>query len=166
MRPLQLILVSLLLSAPAIAPAVAKAHGGEAAISTFPAQAPPGGEVTVFGEDLEADAPMQIHLLTADGELLIAEPRTDEAGHFSASVTLPDTLAERIYELRLTAPSGASTSTFVTVVGSDTGATEGDARTHSYSTSGLLMAAVLALAGIGLLALALRPTKSKRRAGG
>ena len=165
MRVLQLILATLVLSAPAVVPVVAKAHGGEPAIGTFPAQAPAGGEVTVFGEDLEPDAPMKLHLLTADGDLLVAEPRTDEAGHFSATVTLPDSLTERNYELRLTSPSGESTSTFVAVVGSQAGPAEGSASTPSDATSGLLTAAVLALAGISLLVLATRPTKGERRAG-
>ena len=166
MRLRQLILVILLLSAPAIVPAVAQAHGGEPAISAFPAQAAAGGELTVFGEDLEPDASMQLHLLTAEGNLLVAEPRTDAAGHFTAKVTLPDTLTERTYELRLTAPTGASTSTFVTVVRSDTGAADRNPSTPSNSSTGILTAAVLTLAGIGLLILALRRTTRQRRAEG
>ena len=166
MRLLQLFLVVLLLSASAILPAVAGAHGGEAGISAFPAQAPAGGELTVFGEDLEPDASMQLHLLTAEGDLLVAEPRTDAAGHLTANVTLPETLTERTYELRLTAPTGASTSTFVTVVRSDTGAAERNPSTPSISSIGVLAAAVLALAGLGLLILALRRTARERRTEG
>ena len=166
MRLLRLVLVPLLLSVAAIIPPAAQAHGGEAVISTFPAQAPAGGEVTVFGEDLEADALMQLHLLTADGDLLVAEPMTDEAGHFSAKVTLPETLTERTYELRLTAPTGASTSTFITVVSPGAREAKGNASTSSDPRSGLLMAGVLALAGMGLVVLALRPAKGKSRGEG
>ncbi|MGH2401263.1 MAG: hypothetical protein ACRDE6_01010 [Candidatus Limnocylindria bacterium] len=162
MRLLRPNLAILLLSMATLVPAVASAHGGEAGITTFPAEAPAGGPVTAFGEDLEPETPMQLHLLTADGDLLVAEPTTDEAGHFSMTLTLPDTLTERTYELRLTSPSGESISTFVTVAGSGTDAADAPANASSGSTSGLLWAAILGLGGIGLLALALRPTKGER----
>ena len=164
MRLLRPILAIAALCALASLPAVTWAHGGESGIEVFPAHAEAGGEVTVFGEDLEIDAAMKLHLLTSDGEVLVGEPTTDEAGHFSETVILPANLTERLYELRLTAPSGFSSSTYVMVGGAATNAAEETASTSSDSRSGLLMAGVMALAGIGLVALALRPTKGERRA--
>jgi hypothetical protein len=163
MRRIRAALALLALCATVLVPGVTMAHGGEAGIEVFPAQATAGAEVTVFGEDLEGDTAMELHLLTADGEVLVGEPTTDEVGHFSETVTLPTNLTERVYELRLTAPSGYSSSTYVTVIGSETGAAEA-ADTSSDLSSGLLTAAVLGLAGIGLLALALRPANRARRA--
>src|ERR687898_1729171 len=87
--------------AAAFVPAVVNAHGGEAGILVFPAEAPIGATVTVFGEDLAPDTTLELYVLTAVGEVLIGEPMTDEIGHFSFEWTLPADLAPRVYELRL-----------------------------------------------------------------
>lgn len=135
-------------------------HGGETEIEAVPAEATGGDQVTVFGEDLEPSAIMALHLLTADGDELVGEPMTDEQGHFSFAFTLPTDLSERVYELRLTDPSGATTSTFIMVVGPET---TGDAEDPGPDNRGLLMAGVLGLAGVSLLALALGAGQGRRR---
>ena len=124
-------------------------------------EASAGDQVTVFGEDLEPRAEMTLHLLTADGDELVGEPMTDDQGHFSFALTLPADLAERVYELRLTDSSGATSSTFVTVVGPETAADAADPREDP--GGGLLMAGVLGLAGVALLVLALGTGRGRRR---
>jgi hypothetical protein len=136
-----------------IAPVLA--HGGEAGIDVFPTQASAGGQVTVFGEDLQPNTVMALHLLTADGDELVGEPTTDDVGHFSFPLSLPHDLGERVYELRLTAPSGESSSTFVTIIGSEA-AGRGAQSASADAGGGLIIAGAMALAGIGLLVLAAR----------
>lgn len=135
-----------------------RAHGGESGIDVAPAQVSAGGQVTVFGEDLEPSTLMALHLLTAEGDELVGEPMTDEVGHFSLPLSLPGDLAERVYELRLTAPSGESSSTFVTIIRAE--AADGGAGASPNTGTGLIIAGALALASIGLLVLALRPRRT------
>lgn len=134
------------------------AHGGDAGIEVRPAQASAGDEVTVFGEDLEPSTLMALHLLTARGDELMGEPMTDEAGHFTLRLSLPEDLTERVYELRLTAPSGQTSSTFLTIIRSE--ASDGSAGASPDAGMGLIIAGILALGGLGLLALALRPRRT------
>jgi hypothetical protein len=164
MRALRPFLAVAALCTLALLPTAAMAHGGETGIDVFPGQAQAGAEVTVFGEELEGDAVMELHLVTSDGMVLLAEPKTDDVGHFTQSVTLPASLTERVYEVRLTMPDGRTASAYVTVVAADPAAPATAPASDEGGAGPLVLAGVVALGAVALLAALVLPAGGARRA--
>jgi hypothetical protein len=113
-----------------------------------------GESVTVYGDDMSPGVPGLLHLLTADGELLVGRADIGPDGHLIAAIQVPADLPPRVYELRLTDDLGLTFSTFITVVGA---AAEGEP-----ALALRFLAVAGAMLAIGMLAWAIWPRSSRR----
>jgi hypothetical protein len=92
-----------------------RAHGEGASINVTPNPATAGETIQVFGDNFAAGDGISVEIRTAGGDELLFEGQADDAGHLTASVSLPDDLSERVYEVRSTADDGSEASMFLTV---------------------------------------------------
>jgi hypothetical protein len=133
MRPLLVVLLALLVAAPAFA------HGGGEPLVFVPLDHVTQGEkFPVVGADLD---PSTTVTLTLDGERL-GTAKTDDEGHFKTLVATPADFPDGYVELKVAGVDGDGVSTFVRV-GADPVATPAQP-TGATSDDGLpVLAAVL-----------------------
>lgn len=92
-----------------------RAHGEGASINVTPNPATAGDTIQVFGDNFAAGDGISVEIRTAGGDELLFEGQADDAGHLTASVSLPADLSDRVYEVRSTADDGSEASMFLTV---------------------------------------------------
>jgi hypothetical protein len=92
-----------------------RAHGEGASINLTPNPATAGETIQLFGDNFTAGEGIRVEIRTASGDELLFEGQADDDGHLTASVSLPDDLSDRVYEVRSIADDGSEASMFLTV---------------------------------------------------
>jgi hypothetical protein len=99
-RGVRALAVAVLVAAGVLVTPAASAHPGETAIDITPAEATAGDTVQVSGEGFTTGAQVDVVLLSAAGDQVLATPTVDDEGHFRVDVALPDDLTTRYYEVQ------------------------------------------------------------------
>lgn len=118
-RGVRALAAAVLVAAGVLVTPAASAHPGDTAIDITPAEATAGDSVQVAGEGFTTGTQVDVVLLTATGDQVLATPTVDDEGHFTVDVALPEDLTTRYYEVQAV---GADTTVSELVQVSATGA--------------------------------------------
>ena len=97
-------------------PALAAAHGGAPALILQPDRVNPGGVLTVRGEDLGADEPINFRVVGTNLTIPVGDMTADPEGHLVVALQVPVDMPVGVYALEAYQASGARIANAVVFV--------------------------------------------------